>query len=72
MERPPLNRQTLLECNGKEMKLTEPGLFLRDKAEDLVHQINEMIKEIKEIDDAIRGSFLSDQSFLVFLYCKRK
>ncbi|WP_078429226.1 LysR family transcriptional regulator [Alkalihalobacterium alkalinitrilicum] len=66
MEQPPLSRQlklmeqelgvTLFERNGKEMKLTESGMILQEKAAEILHQINEMITEIKEVNDGVRGS----------------
>lgn len=66
MEQPPLSRQlklmeeelgvTLFERNGKQMRLTQAGQVLQKKAESLLHQLNETINEIKEIDEGLQGT----------------
>lgn len=66
MEQPPLSRQlklmeqelgvTLFERNGKQMRLTQAGEMLQQKAERLVQQFNETVLEIQEIDRGIRGT----------------
>lgn len=66
MEQPPLSRQlklmeqelgvTLFERNGKQLKLTQAGIILQKKAENLIHQLNETITEIQEIDQGLRGT----------------
>ncbi|WP_141433995.1 LysR family transcriptional regulator [Bacillus sp. 03113] len=65
IEQPPLSRQlkimeeelgvTLFDRNGKQMTLTEAGTILQSKAESIIHQLNETITEIKEIDQGIQG-----------------
>lgn len=65
MEQPPLSRQlklmeqelnvTLFDRNGKGLKLTHAGELLRQKAESLLHQFNETLKEVKELDEGIQG-----------------
>lgn len=66
MEQPPLSRQlklmeqelgvTLFERNGKQLKLTQAGAILQKKAESLLHQLNETITEIQEINQGLRGT----------------
>jgi len=66
MEQPPLSRQlklmeqelgvTLFERNGKQLKLTQAGVLLQKKAENLIHQLNEAITEIQDIDQGLRGT----------------
>lgn len=66
MEQPPLSRQlklmeqelgvTLFERNGKQLKLTQAGRVLEKKAEDILHQVNETVIEIQEIDQGIQGT----------------
>ncbi|TGA98927.1 LysR family transcriptional regulator [Sporolactobacillus shoreae] len=65
MEQPPLSRQlklieeelgvTLFDRNGKRMTLTEAGTVLQAKAEALIHQLEETVTEIAEIDQGIQG-----------------
>ncbi|MBP1934538.1 LysR family transcriptional regulator [Ammoniphilus resinae] len=66
MEQPPLSRQLklmeqelgvkLFERNGKQLKLTQAGVILQKKAESLIHQLNETMTEIQEIDQGLRGT----------------
>lgn len=66
MEQPPLSRQlkqmeqelgvTLFERNGKQMRLTEAGRILQKKAESILHQLNETMTEIKEVDQGLQGT----------------
>ncbi|CAM4489098.1 LysR family transcriptional regulator [Paenibacillus tarimensis] len=65
MEQPPLSRQlrlmeeelgvTLFDRSGKRFKLTEAGETLRRKAEILLQQVDETIREVKETDEGLRG-----------------
>lgn len=65
IEQPPLSRQlklieeelgvTLFDRSGKRMKLTEAGTILQTKAEGIIHQLNEAITEIKELDQGVQG-----------------
>jgi len=65
MEQPPLSRQlkqmedelgvVLFDRKGKELRLTHAGELLRQKAESLLLQFHESIKEVKELDEGIRG-----------------
>ncbi|MFX3632840.1 MAG: LysR family transcriptional regulator [Candidatus Pristimantibacillus sp.] len=65
MEQPPLSRQlklmeeeldvTLFDRSGRGLTLTHAGELLRDKAEHLLLQFNETMKEVKELDSGIRG-----------------
>lgn len=65
MEQPPLSRQLkqmeeelnvkLFERNRMRLKLTDAGKLLLEKAELLLQQYNEMLKEVKEVEDGIRG-----------------
>lgn len=65
IEQPPLSRQlklieeelgvTLFDRNGKRMTLTEAGTVLQAKAEALIHQLEETVTEITEIDQGIQG-----------------
>lgn len=65
MEQPPLSRQlklmeqelnvTLFDRSGKGLTLTHAGELLRDKAEQLLYQFNETMKEVKELDSGMQG-----------------
>ncbi|MFB9328595.1 LysR family transcriptional regulator [Paenibacillus aurantiacus] len=65
MEQPPLSRQlkqmeeelgvTLFDRNGKRLKLTDAGELLREKAETLLLQFEEAMKEVKEREQAVQG-----------------
>jgi DNA-binding transcriptional LysR family regulator len=65
MAQPPLSRQlklmeeelgaTLFDRNGKRLSLTNAGQLLRQKAELLLLQLEETIKEVKETEEGIRG-----------------
>lgn len=65
MEQPPLSRQLklmedelgvkLFDRNGKRLKLTDAGELLRQKAESLLFQFDESIKEVKEQEEGVRG-----------------
>ncbi|MGZ9585789.1 LysR family transcriptional regulator [Paenibacillus marinisediminis] len=65
MEQPPLSRQlklmeqelgvSLFDRSGKRLKLTHAGELLRQRAEALLLQFNETIKEVKELDEGIHG-----------------
>lgn len=65
MEQPPLSRQlrlmeqelqvTLFDRSGKRLKLTHAGELLRQRAEHLLRQFHETMKEVKELDEGIQG-----------------
>lgn len=65
MEQPPLSRQlklleeelgvTLFERNGKRLKLTDAGKMLKIRAESLLNQFDETVRELKEREDGIHG-----------------
>ncbi|GAB2676583.1 LysR family transcriptional regulator [Paenibacillus thermoaerophilus] len=65
MEQPPLSRQlklmeqelgvALFDRSGKRLKLTKAGELLRQRAEQLLLQFHETVKEVKELDEGIRG-----------------
>ncbi|MDF2962168.1 MAG: LysR family transcriptional regulator [Paenibacillus sp.] len=65
MEQPPLSRQLkqmedelgvkLFDRNGKRLKLTATGELLKQKAEMLLLQFNETIKEVKEREEGLTG-----------------
>ncbi|OPA79278.1 LysR family transcriptional regulator [Paenibacillus selenitireducens] len=65
MEQPPLSRQlkqmeqelgvTLFDRTGNRLRLTNAGELLRDRAEFLLNQFNETVKEVKELDEGIQG-----------------
>lgn len=65
MEQPPLSRQLklmeeelgvlLFDRTGKRLKLTDAGELLKQKAELLLLQFNETIKEVKEREEGVRG-----------------
>ncbi|MGY0692692.1 LysR family transcriptional regulator [Virgibacillus sp. FSP13] len=46
---------TLLERNGRKMELTEAGIVLYKKAENLFHSLNEAVVEVKETGKGIKG-----------------
>jgi LysR family transcriptional regulator, salicylic acid-responsive activator of bsdBCD len=66
MEQPPLSRQlklmeeelgvALFERHGKQLNLTQAGQVLQERAESLLHQLNETITEIKEIEQGLQGT----------------
>ncbi|RNB87077.1 LysR family transcriptional regulator [Brevibacillus fluminis] len=66
MEQPPLSRQlklmeeelgvALFERNGKQMRLTEAGTILQQKAQSILHQLDETMTEIREVDQGVRGA----------------
>lgn len=65
MEQPPLSRQlkimeqelgvTLFDRTGNRLRLTHAGKLLRDKAESLLNQFDETVKEVKELDEGLHG-----------------
>ncbi|WP_028559125.1 LysR family transcriptional regulator [Paenibacillus pinihumi] len=65
MEQPPLSRQlkqmeeelgvTLFDRSGRRLKLTHAGELLRQRAERLLQQYNETIKEVQELDEGVQG-----------------
>ncbi len=65
MEQPPLSRQmklleqeldvTLFDRGGKRMTLTRAGELLRVRAEQLLGQLRETVKEVQELDEGIHG-----------------
>jgi LysR family transcriptional regulator, salicylic acid-responsive activator of bsdBCD len=65
MAQPPLSQQLklleeeldvlLLERNGRKMELTEAGKLLYEKAEALLEQMDETVKEVKETASGLRG-----------------
>lgn len=73
MEQPPLSRQLklmeqelgvlLFERTGKQLKLTQAGEILQGKAAQLIHQLNETITEIKEIEQGVQGTLSIGSGF---------
>lgn len=65
MEQPPLSRQlkqmeqelevTLFDRSDKRWKLTPAGEVLRDRAEALLLQFEETMREVRELEDGIEG-----------------
>lgn len=65
MEQPPLSRQLMLmeeelgarlfERSRKQLTLTAAGEMLKERAEQLLLQLDETIKEVKEIESGVRG-----------------
>ncbi|MFC0212968.1 LysR family transcriptional regulator [Paenibacillus chartarius] len=65
MEQPPLSRQmklledelgvALFDRSGKRLVLTHAGELLRRRAERLLHQFQETIEEVQELDSGVRG-----------------
>lgn len=65
MEQPPLSRQLklieeelgvrLFERNGKGLKLTDAGELLKQKAEALLTQFDESLREVKGMEEGVRG-----------------
>jgi len=65
MEQPPLSRQLklmeeelgvkLFERNGKGLKLTDSGELLKQKAEALLVQFDESLREVKGMEEGVRG-----------------
>lgn len=66
MEQPPLSRQlklmeqelgvTLFDRSAKNLRLTPSGELLRERSESLLLQFNEVMKEVQELNEGIRGS----------------
>ncbi|WP_068619155.1 LysR family transcriptional regulator [Paenibacillus tuaregi] len=66
MEQPPLSRQlklieqelgvTLFDRSGKNLRLTPSGELLQQRAESLLNQYSEVLKEVRELDEGIHGS----------------
>lgn len=66
MAQPPLSHQLkqleetlgviLLERNGKKLELTESGKIFYKKTKQLLHQLNDMILEVQEINDGTKGT----------------
>ncbi|WP_019393476.1 LysR family transcriptional regulator [Priestia filamentosa] len=65
MAQPPLSHQLklmeqeldvcLLERNGKELELTQGGQLLYKKAKSILNQMDDLVKEVKEIEEGLRG-----------------
>lgn len=65
MEQPPLSRQmklleqeldvTLFDRGGKRLTLTRAGELLRRRAEQLLGQLQETVKEVQELDEGVHG-----------------
>lgn len=65
MEQPPLSRQLklmeeelgvkLFERNGKGLKLTDSGELLKQKAEALLVQFDESLREVKGMEEGVQG-----------------
>ncbi|MFD0673209.1 LysR family transcriptional regulator [Cohnella sp. GCM10027633] len=65
MEQPPLSRQmklleqelgvTLFDRSGKRLTLTHAGELLRVRAEQLLGQLHETVREVQELDEGIHG-----------------
>ncbi|WP_054022934.1 LysR family transcriptional regulator [Bacillus sp. FJAT-28004] len=65
MEQPPLSRQLkqmeeelgvkLFERNGKGLILTDSGELLKQKAESLLLQFDESLREVKGMEEGVRG-----------------
>lgn len=65
MEQPPLSRQmklleeeldvTLFDRSGKRLTLTHAGELLRQRAEQLLGQLYETVKEVRELDEGMHG-----------------
>jgi len=73
MEQPPLSRQLklmeeelgikLFDRIGKQLHLTQAGSVFEKRAKNLLHQLDETITEIKEIDQGVRGTLSIGSSF---------
>lgn len=65
MEQPPLSRQmkllerelgvTLFDRSGKRLVLTHAGELLKARAEQLLGQLHETVKEVQELDEGMHG-----------------
>ncbi|MFC5528850.1 LysR family transcriptional regulator [Cohnella yongneupensis] len=65
MEQPPLSRQmklleqelnvALFDRSGKRLTLTHAGELLRRRAEQLLGQLHETVREVQELDEGIHG-----------------
>ncbi|MFD0590174.1 LysR family transcriptional regulator [Paenibacillus sp. GCM10027627] len=66
MEQPPLSRQLMLmeeelgallfERSKKQLVLTPAGELLKERAEKLLLQLDETVKEVKEMESGVRGT----------------
>ena len=65
MEQPPLSRQmklleqelgvALFDRSGKRLTLTHAGELLRRRAEQLLGQLHETVREVQELDEGVHG-----------------
>jgi len=65
MAQPPLSQQLksieqelevcLVERNGKELELTQGGRILYEKAKNILNQMDELVTEVKEVDEGLKG-----------------
>ncbi|MCY7493679.1 LysR family transcriptional regulator [Bacillus safensis] len=65
MAQPPLSQQLksleqelevcLVERNGKELELTQGGKVLYEKAKNILNLMDELVTEIKEVDEGLKG-----------------
>ncbi len=73
MEQPPLSRQLhimeqdlgvkLFDRVGRHLTLTQAGYVLEQRARSLLHQLDETLIEIKEIDQGLRGVLAIGSAF---------
>ena len=73
MEQPPLSRQLrlmetelgvkLFDRVGKHLILTQAGYVLETRAKNLLHQLDETLVEVKEIDQGLRGTLAIGSAF---------
>lgn len=81
MEQPPLSRQLkqmeeelgvkLFERNGKGLILTDSGELLKQKAESLLLQFDESLREVKGMEEGFAASCRSGLLFPAFPYCPK-